>query len=146
MNLISSNPTSSIKWSQDSLITQKQQPLTWYKVRQMSKKILHPYSTLQRVSEKINLYTKLKGKFVISQTYFNAPEGDSPLAVDMKSMGKGEVWVNGESIGRYWTAFANGDCKGCHYAGTYRPLTCQLGCGQPTQRWLVKTDLKKIMT
>ncbi|CAI9276495.1 unnamed protein product [Lactuca saligna] len=99
MNLISSNPTSSVTWTQDSLITQKQQPLTWHKA------------------------------------YFNAPKGDSPLALDMNSMGKGQAWVNGQSIGRYWTTFASGNCQGCHYAGTYRPLTCQLGCGQPTQRW-----------
>ncbi|XP_071702809.1 beta-galactosidase 3-like isoform X2 [Rutidosis leptorrhynchoides] len=99
MNIISSNARSSIKWMQDSLITQKPPPLTWHKA------------------------------------YFNAPDGDEPLALDMKSMGKGEAWVNGQSIGRYWTTFANGDCQGCHYAGTYRPLTCQIGCGQPTQRW-----------
>lgn len=69
------------------------------------------------------------------QAYFNAPEGVEPLAIDMKRMGKGQVWINGQSIGRYWTTFASGNCQGCHYAGTYRPLTCQLGCGQPTQRW-----------
>ncbi|KAI3712856.1 hypothetical protein L1987_71424 [Smallanthus sonchifolius] len=99
MNLISSNTNSYIKWTQDSLITQKQQPLTWHKA------------------------------------YFNEPNGDEPLALDMSSMGKGEAWINGQSIGRYWSTYANGDCQGCHYAGTYRPLTCQLGCGQPTQRW-----------
>ncbi|XP_076899289.1 beta-galactosidase 3-like [Bidens hawaiensis] len=69
------------------------------------------------------------------KAYFNEPDGDEPLALDMNSMGKGEAWVNGQSIGRYWSTYANGDCQGCHYAGTYRPLTCQLGCGQPTQRW-----------
>ncbi|KAI3813578.1 hypothetical protein L1987_18305 [Smallanthus sonchifolius] len=99
MNLVSSNTNSYIKWTQDSLITQKQQPLTWHKA------------------------------------YFNEPDGDEPLALDMSSMGKGEAWINGQSIGRYWSTYANGDCQGCHYAGTYRPLTCQLGCGQPTQRW-----------
>ncbi|KAK1433309.1 hypothetical protein QVD17_10219 [Tagetes erecta] len=66
---------------------------------------------------------------------FNAPEGDEPLALDMSSMGKGQVWINGQSIGRYWTAYATGNCQGCHYAGSYRPPKCQLGCGQPTQRW-----------
>ncbi|KAK1439178.1 hypothetical protein QVD17_04993 [Tagetes erecta] len=99
MNVISSDTNSHIKWTQDSLITQKQQPLTWHKA------------------------------------YFNEPDGDEPLALDMNSMGKGEAWINGQSIGRYWLTFANGDCQGCHYAGTYRPLTCQRGCGQPTQRW-----------
>lgn len=66
---------------------------------------------------------------------FNAPDGDAPLGLDMSSMGKGQVWINGQSIGRYWTAYATGDCKGCSYTGTFRPPKCQLGCGQPTQQW-----------
>lgn len=69
------------------------------------------------------------------KAYFNAPKGDEPLAIDMSGMGKGQIWINGQSIGRYWTAYATGDCNGCNYAGTFRPPKCQLGCGQPTQRW-----------
>ncbi|XP_043709682.1 beta-galactosidase 3-like [Telopea speciosissima] len=69
------------------------------------------------------------------KSYFNAPEGNEPLALDMGSMGKGQVWINGQSIGRYWTAWANGNCNGCSYSGTFRPPKCQTGCGQPTQRW-----------
>ncbi|XP_028116833.1 beta-galactosidase 5-like [Camellia sinensis] len=46
------------------------------------------------------------------KAYFNAPDGDEPLALDMGSMGKGQVWINGQSIGRYWTAFATGNCNG----------------------------------
>ncbi|XP_042502283.1 beta-galactosidase 3-like [Macadamia integrifolia] len=69
------------------------------------------------------------------KSYFNAPEGNEPLALDLGSMGKGQVWINGQSIGRYWTAWANGNCNGCSYSGTFRPLKCQSGCGQPTQRW-----------
>ncbi|CAK9140088.1 unnamed protein product [Ilex paraguariensis] len=69
------------------------------------------------------------------KAYFAAPEGDEPLALDMDSMGKGQVWINGQSIGRYWTANANGKCSGCNYSGTFRPTKCQVGCGQPTQRW-----------
>ena len=57
------------------------------------------------------------------------------MALDMRSMGKGQVWINGQSIGRYWTATANGKCDDFHYAGTYRQTKCQLGCGQPTQKW-----------
>ncbi|KAL2348569.1 hypothetical protein Fmac_002569 [Flemingia macrophylla] len=69
------------------------------------------------------------------KTYFNAPEGDEPLALDMEGMGKGQIWINGLSIGRYWTAPAAGNCNGCSYAGSFRPPKCQVGCGQPTQRW-----------
>ncbi|KAK3150572.1 hypothetical protein QOZ80_3AG0234950 [Eleusine coracana subsp. coracana] len=69
------------------------------------------------------------------RAYFETPSGDEPLALDMGSMGKGQIWINGQSIGRYWTAYANGDCKECSYAGSYRAPKCQSGCGQPTQRW-----------
>ncbi|WCJ43523.1 Beta-galactosidase [Euphorbia peplus] len=69
------------------------------------------------------------------KAYFNAPEGNEPLALDMEGMGKGQIWINGQSIGRYWTAYANGDCNGCSYAGTFRPPKCQVGCGKPTQKW-----------
>ncbi|KAL1567927.1 Beta-galactosidase 3 [Salvia divinorum] len=69
------------------------------------------------------------------KAYFEAPDGDEPLALDMSSMGKGQLWVNGQSLGRYWTAYATGNCNGCNYAGSFRPTKCQLGCGQPTQRW-----------
>ncbi|URD97752.1 beta-galactosidase [Musa troglodytarum] len=70
------------------------------------------------------------------RAYFDAPGGNDPLALDMGSMGKGHVWINGQSIGRYWTAYApNEYCNSCNYRGTYRSPKCQSGCGQPTQRW-----------
>ncbi|KAE8715543.1 Beta-galactosidase 5 [Hibiscus syriacus] len=69
------------------------------------------------------------------KAYFNAPRGNEPLALDMQSMGKGQVWINGQSLGRYWMAYAKGDCSTCSYLGTFRPTECQSGCGQPTQRW-----------
>lgn len=39
------------------------------------------------------------------KTMFDEPSGDGPVGLNMTSMGKGEVWVNGESIGRYWVSF-----------------------------------------
>ncbi|KAI3684908.1 hypothetical protein L6452_34137 [Arctium lappa] len=69
------------------------------------------------------------------KAYFDAPEGNDPLALDMKSMVRGQVWINGQSIGRYWTAHAKGKCGFCKYPGAFRPGKCQLGCGAPTQRW-----------
>jgi len=41
----------------------------------------------------------------IMQTTFDAPSGTDPVALNLASMGKGEAWVNGESIGRYWVSF-----------------------------------------
>lgn len=70
------------------------------------------------------------------QTTFNAPAGNDPLALDMLSMGKGEIWINGQSIGRHWPAYkANGNCGVCNYAGTFTETKCQSHCGQPSQRW-----------
>ncbi|KAI3464538.1 hypothetical protein Pfo_021201 [Paulownia fortunei] len=36
---------------------------------------------------------------------FDAPEGSDPVALNLGSMGKGEAWINGQSIGRYWISF-----------------------------------------
>ncbi|KAL4013236.1 hypothetical protein IC575_025398 [Cucumis melo] len=69
------------------------------------------------------------------KAYFDAPEGDEPLALDMGSMQKGQVWINGQNVGRYWTIIANGNCTDCSYSGTYRPWKCQFDCGHPTQQW-----------
>ncbi|KAF8036358.1 hypothetical protein BT93_C2160 [Corymbia citriodora subsp. variegata] len=67
---------------------------------------------------------------------FNAPPGQIPLALDMNSMGKGEIWINGQSIGRHWPAYtARGNCGSCSYAGTFNENKCRSGCGQPSQRW-----------
>ncbi|KAJ4716579.1 Beta-galactosidase [Melia azedarach] len=69
------------------------------------------------------------------KAYFDAPEGDDPLAMDMSSMRKGQVWINGLCIGRYWSAIASGRCSRCNYTGSYRPNKCRFGCGNPTQKW-----------
>ena len=67
---------------------------------------------------------------------FNAPAGNEPLALDMSSMGKGQIWINGESIGRHWPGYiAQGNCGDCNYAGTYKEDKCQKYCGNPSQRW-----------
>lgn len=41
------------------------------------------------------------------KTTFDAPPGTDPVALNLGSMGKGEAWINGESIGRYWVSFKN---------------------------------------
>ncbi|XVF35016.1 hypothetical protein REPUB_Repub18cG0108700 [Reevesia pubescens] len=70
------------------------------------------------------------------KTTFNAPEGNEPLALDMSSMGKGQVWINGQSIGRHWPGYiARGGCGACDYAGTYTDKKCRTNCGESSQRW-----------
>ncbi|KAK8552415.1 hypothetical protein V6N12_041010 [Hibiscus sabdariffa] len=39
------------------------------------------------------------------KTRFDAPADNLSLGLNLGSMGKGEVWVNGQSIGRYWASF-----------------------------------------
>ncbi|XVE48861.1 hypothetical protein DITRI_Ditri01bG0035800 [Diplodiscus trichospermus] len=39
------------------------------------------------------------------KAHFDAPEGDSPVAIRMTGIGKGMVWINGRSIGRYWMSY-----------------------------------------
>ncbi|XP_039127499.1 beta-galactosidase 6-like [Dioscorea cayenensis subsp. rotundata] len=70
------------------------------------------------------------------KTSFTAPKGAGPLALNLASMGKGQAWVNGQSIGRYWPAYlspATGCTESCDYRGTYDSNKCLKGCGQPAQ-------------
>jgi len=70
------------------------------------------------------------------QTTFDAPGGIEPLALDMSSMGKGEIWINGQSIGRHFAASkASGSCGTCSYTGIFKENKCLSGCGMPTQKW-----------
>ncbi|CAH9056061.1 unnamed protein product [Cuscuta epithymum] len=85
----------------------------------------------------------IQGAFVVQKqpltwykTTFDAPQGNEPLALDMATMGKGQVWINGQSIGRYWPAYkASGNCGACNYAGWYDEKKCLSNCGEATQRW-----------
>ncbi|XP_030936433.1 beta-galactosidase 16-like [Quercus lobata] len=71
------------------------------------------------LGEKLNIYTE-QGSSNIQwrrfgnsnhqrltwyKTQFDAPKGNDPVALNLGSMGKGEAWVNGQSIGRYWVSF-----------------------------------------
>ncbi|CAL5373933.1 unnamed protein product [Camellia sinensis] len=70
------------------------------------------------------------------KTTFNAPDGDEPLALDMDSMGKGQIWLNGQSVGRYWPGYkASGTCGACNYTGWFDEKKCLNNCGEASQRW-----------
>ncbi|KAK6138071.1 hypothetical protein DH2020_028186 [Rehmannia glutinosa] len=69
---------------------------------------------------------------------FDAPTGSSPVALDFKGMGKGQAWINGQSIGRYWptyTAPNTGCTDSCSYRGSFSPSKCMRNCGKPTQQF-----------
>ncbi|KAM3352988.1 hypothetical protein ACQJBY_024266 [Aegilops geniculata] len=68
----------------------------------------------------------------------DVPQGDDPVGLDMQSMGKGLVWLNGNAIGRYWPRTSPTDDRctpSCDYRGKFSPDKCRAGCGKPTQRW-----------
>lgn len=70
------------------------------------------------------------------KTTFDAPAGGEPVAIDFTGMGKGEAWVNGQSIGRYWPTYVsqNGGCTdSCNYRGGYSSNKCLKNCGKPSQ-------------
>ncbi|KAM0953023.1 putative beta-galactosidase [Dioscorea sansibarensis] len=52
---------------------------------------------------------------------FEAPQGEDALVLDLQGMGKGEGWVNGHSIGRYWLTFMapQDACQPCDYRVPY---------------------------
>ncbi|RWW06667.1 hypothetical protein GW17_00029992 [Ensete ventricosum] len=109
LNLHMLSGVSSVEWGGAS----SKQPLTWYKV-----------STAECRHT--------------CKAFFNAPSSHEPLALDMSSMGKGQIWINGQSIGRYWPAYkAYGTCASCDYRGTYNEKKCQTNCGESSQKWAV---------
>jgi len=74
------------------------------------------------------------------------------FALDLSSMGKGFVWINGKCIGRYFSTEAIGDCDDCDYAGPYNPSKCRTDCGSISQifyhvptDWLKSNDLNTII-
>ncbi|QCD80206.1 beta-galactosidase [Vigna unguiculata] len=73
------------------------------------------------------------------KTTFKAPMGSDPVVVDLKGMGKGYAWVNGENLGRIWPSYLAEEegCSDepCDYRGEYTDTKCVTNCGNPTQRW-----------
>ncbi|KAL5581256.1 hypothetical protein UlMin_013698 [Ulmus minor] len=70
------------------------------------------------------------------KTNFDAPAGSNPIALDFTGTGKGEAWVNGQSIGRYWPTYIapNSGCTDtCNYRGPYNADKCRKKCGKPSQ-------------
>ena len=60
-------------------------------------------------------------------------------------MGKGQAWVNGNHIGRYWTLVSpkDGCDQACDYRGAYDSDKCTTNCGKPTQTLYVVSKVAK---
>lgn len=39
------------------------------------------------------------------QFEFEAPAGKDAVALDLSKMGKGQAWLNGYGLGRYWVSY-----------------------------------------
>ncbi|KAK9081812.1 hypothetical protein Syun_031028 [Stephania yunnanensis] len=52
-------------------------------------------------------------------------------------MGKGQAWVNGHNIGRFWSLVApkDGCQETCDYRGAYNENKCAKNCGKLSQKW-----------
>lgn len=67
---------------------------------------------------------------------FLTPKGKAPVSLDLSSMGKGQAWVNGHNIGRYWPEYlspSTGCTDHCDYRGSHNSNSCLKRCGQPAQ-------------
>eukprot|EP00479_Gromia_sphaerica_P008508 TRINITY_DN3262_c0_g1_i1.p1 TRINITY_DN3262_c0_g1~~TRINITY_DN3262_c0_g1_i1.p1 ORF type:complete len:184 (-),score=21.30 TRINITY_DN3262_c0_g1_i1:90-641(-) len=62
-----------------------------------------------------------------------APAEEHAYALLMTSLGKGNVWVNGNYLGRFWNIVGEGNCAPCDYRENYGHTSCQTRCGDPTQ-------------
>ncbi|MCD9645270.1 hypothetical protein HAX54_034096 [Datura stramonium] len=70
------------------------------------------------------------------KTSFSPPEGIGPVSLNLSSMGKGQAWVNGQHVGRYWSSYrspSTGCSDHCDYRGAYDSWKCLKKCGQPAQ-------------
>lgn len=125
LSVYSESGTNSVRWG----MAWPKQPITWYKVFIKLGYIKFCYIIFR-------YFECNENNNVGIQTYFNAPGGSEPLGLDMGTMGKGEMWINGHSIGRHWPGYkAYGTCVRCNYGGTYNEDKCNTNCGQPSQRW-----------
>ncbi|RWW65819.1 hypothetical protein BHE74_00026850 [Ensete ventricosum] len=79
------------------VVSYPKKPLIWYKVKGH---LLHR----SRTNAVDALFDDANNSCLL-QTRFDAPQGTDPVALNLTNMGKGEVWINGESIGRYWASF-----------------------------------------
>ena len=78
-----------------------------------------------------------------SSVFSTPPSSLGHLALDMSSVSKGAVWVNGFMLGRFWNLTATpsktqGRCESCdsaRYVGSYNGDRCRSGCGGLSQQF-----------
>ncbi|KAG5006945.1 hypothetical protein JHK85_025487 [Glycine max] len=65
--------------------------------------------------------------FVWYKTLFKSPKGTDPVVVDLRGLKKGQAWVNGNNIGRYWTRYLADDngCTATCECGSFKKSQCE---------------------
>ncbi|KAM0990838.1 hypothetical protein ACFX2C_009301 [Malus domestica] len=76
-------------------------------------------------------------QFIWYKTNFKTPLLPDLVVVDLKGMGKGHAWVNGYSIGRFWSSYKTecDDTSSCDYRGAYGADKGATNCAESTQKW-----------
>jgi hypothetical protein len=85
----------------------------------------------------------------------NAMNSSKPFisfVLQLKSMGKGQAFVNGNAIGRFWNIISGTKCLiPCFWFGPFNPKKCLTHCHQPSQEyyhvpadWVLNNDDKDI--
>jgi len=64
------------------------------------------------------------------------PTTDDPSwQLDLAGMNKGQIWINGHAIGRYWLIEATQKCSDeCDWRGNYGDSKCRYDCHEPSLR------------
>ncbi|XP_073140309.1 beta-galactosidase-like isoform X2 [Henckelia pumila] len=116
--------------------------LTWqkwsYKVGLKGEALnLHSLSGSSTVEWIESAYVTERQPLMWYKATFDSLDGNEPLAIDMNTMSKGQVWINGQSIGRYWNQYKalGGNCSACNYSGWFDEKKCLSNCNEASQRW-----------
>ncbi|PIA14730.1 hypothetical protein COEREDRAFT_82488 [Coemansia reversa NRRL 1564] len=89
----------------------------------------------------INWYAIELDNMLINTQDSTQDEEEMLYAVDLASMTKGQLWINGHHLGRYWLRRAprkehHEPCQKCVYNNWYSPDNmCRQHCGEITQRY-----------
>jgi hypothetical protein len=61
-------------------------------------------------------------------------EPHTAYAIRLNSMGRGQIWINGHFVGRYWNIKSpKGYCHKCNPVGRFEPYKCLTKCGEESQ-------------
>ncbi|KAG5142410.1 hypothetical protein JHK82_018105 [Glycine max] len=110
-------------WYTDAVPTDR--ILVWYKVKLLIVALTYSNCFASTIS-KIKLINYQLINVFLFRPHSN-PIGDDPVVVDLSGLGKGHAWVNGNSIGRYWSSYLadeNGCSPKCDYRGPYTSNKC----------------------